>query len=131
GRAVLLRAVEPIDGIKVMMKNRHHKRSPPKADGVLESACGGWSNGELINLTNGPAKLCEAFGLKREQNGTDLLGDDIYLTDDEHVELSKIQTSKRMGITNGTDKKWRFYIKDNPFVLKNSRSEAEPPPSNV
>lgn len=114
GRAVLLRAVEPINGIEVMMKNRHHKRSPPKADGLLER----WSNNELINLTNGPAKLCKAFGLKREQNGTDLLGDDIYLTDGEHVELSKIRTSKRVGITNGTDKKWRFYIKSNRFVSK-------------
>src|SRR5437660_1070396 len=75
GRAVLLRAVEPVEGIDLMVRNREwtgigksqtagHFRDPQKG------------NQRAIppNLTNGPAKLCQAFGIARNQNGTDLLG---------------------------------------------------------
>ena len=105
GRAVLLRAVEPIAGIEVMKRFRKMKRK------MGESAA-------KVNATNGPAKFCEAFIIKREQNGTDLLGQDIYITQGENIPRSKIISSKRIGITNGSEKKWRFYIKGNPFVSK-------------
>jgi len=100
GRAVLVRAVEPIDGIDVMIKNRE-----------MRSA-----NKGIFNLSNGPAKFCEALNIKREQNGTDLLGKEIYLTRGENISGSKIIMATRIGINNGTEKKWRFYIKGNSFV---------------
>jgi len=102
GRAVLIRAVEPIDGIKAMMKNREMETTDNK----------------IFNLSNGPAKFCQALNIKREQNGTDLLGKDIYITQGENVSNSKIISATRIGINNGTEKKWRFYIKGNPFVSK-------------
>jgi DNA-3-methyladenine glycosylase len=102
GRAVLIRAVEPLTGIEIMKKNR--KRV--------------FTEHSLINLTNGPAKFCQAFGIAREQNGTDLLGDEIYLTDGVGIPASKIVATTRIGIKTGTDKKWRFYIKGNPLVSK-------------
>ncbi len=105
GRAVLLRAVEPIEGIEIM--KRYRKMKLKKGQSAAE-----------VNVTNGPAKLCEAFNIKREQNGTDLLGQEIYITKGESIPKSKIISSKRIGITNGSKKKWRFYIKENPFVSK-------------
>ena len=102
GRAVLIRAVEPIEGIEVMTKNRG-----------LES-----NDKNFPNLSNGPAKFCQALNIKREQNGTDLLGKEIYITQGENIPRSKIISTTRIGINNGTEKKWRFYIKGNPFVSK-------------
>ncbi len=105
GRAVLLRAVEPIEGIEIM--KRYRKMNRKKGASASE-----------VNATNGPAKFCEAFDIKREQNGTDLLGQEIYITQGDNIPKSKIISSKRIGITNGSEKKWRFYIKGNPFISR-------------
>lgn len=99
GHAVLLRAVEPIEGEGTMRKNRG-KQLPQ------------------VRLTNGPAKLCQAFGIGREENGTDLTGNEIFLARGEPLSSSQISTSKRIGIKKGTDKQWRFYVKGNLFVSK-------------
>ncbi len=104
GEAVLIRAVEPIDGLDVMRRNRsREKKSAPPVN---------------KNLTNGPAKLCEAFGIGREENGTDLLGEEIYITQGEEIPDSKIARSTRIGIRNGREKRWRFYVKGNGWVSK-------------
>ncbi len=99
GEAVLIRAIEPLDGIEVMKKHRRFT-----ADRTDER-----------NLTNGPAKLCEALGIKREANGTDLRGDKIFLIEGES-QKSVIGTSTRIGITRGKEKKWRFFLKGNEWV---------------
>lgn len=114
GCAILLRAIEPIKGIEMMIRNRKQNWTPPKGNRILKK----WIIADLIKLTNGPAKLCEAFGIKREQNGTDLLSDSIYINYGEAVPKSNIVSSTRIGINNGTEKRWRFYIKDSPFVSK-------------
>ena len=100
GEAVLIRAVEPLEGIGVMKQNR-----PAGGD-------------TLYNLTNGPAKFCQAFGISGKQNGTDLLGDDIYLTEGEDLRRSEILSSGRVGIRSGVEQQWRFFIGDNPFVSR-------------
>jgi DNA-3-methyladenine glycosylase len=100
GRAVLLRAVEPLEGIEVMRKNRSFDADRK----------------DYWNLTNGPAKLCEAFGIQREMNGTDLLGNELFLTEGEQIPKSKIGSSTRIGVKNGADKRWRFFVRGNPFV---------------
>ncbi len=101
GEAVLIRAVEPLDGIDLMKRNR----------GFLKDVR------LLYTLTNGPAKLCEALGIKREDNGTDLRGDKIFLIEGESPK-SVIGTSTRVGITRGKEKKWRFFLKGNEWVSK-------------
>ncbi|MFA6456040.1 MAG: DNA-3-methyladenine glycosylase [Bacteroidota bacterium] len=111
GEAVLLRAVEPIDGIDVMMKNRN-VRNENKDDRHLVDA------GHLKNLTNGPAKLAQAFGLTRVESGTDLLSNAIYFTQGLSVPKSKIISATRIGISVATGKKWRFYLKDNTWISK-------------
>jgi len=100
GEAVLIRAVEPIEGIEVMRKNRKMRGR----------------GGEWVNLTNGPAKFCQAFAIRREQNGADLLGDQIYILNGERIPESKVGRSTRIGIKNGREKKWRFFVKGNAWA---------------
>ena len=105
GEAVLIRGVEPIEGVEVMRKNR----------GI--DATGKRGNGDG-NLTNGPAKLCQAFAMRREENGTDLLGDEIFIVDGEKPPAGMIGRSSRIGIRNGVKKQWRFFVKGNAWVSR-------------
>jgi len=96
--AVLIRAVEPIEGIELMKKLRQTK--------------------DIYNLTNGPAKFCQAFKIDKSLNGTSLLGDEIFIIESNDNLNLKIGRSSRIGIKSGLDKKWRFFIIGNPFVSK-------------
>jgi DNA-3-methyladenine glycosylase len=95
--ACLIRALEPVVGLDEMKKNR-------KMDNVA-------------NLTNGPGKLCMAFGLTTDHSGLDMCGDRIYVTDDSH-KVEQVVSSPRIGIKDGLDKDWRFFIDGNKFVSK-------------
>jgi len=110
GEAVLIRAVEPLTGIEIMKKNR---RSPIKSLNLKSL-----DHKILINLTNGPAKFCQAFDISREENGTDLLGSEISIVDGEPIPSKLIKRSSRIGIHSGLEKKWRFFIKGNPWVSR-------------
>jgi DNA-3-methyladenine glycosylase len=99
GEAVLIRAVEPLQGIEVMKRFRGNVKSN-------------------FELTNGPGKLCIAFGIDKRLNGVDLLGDELFITNGERVKTSQIQTTTRIGIQVGVEKKWRFFIKGNSFVSR-------------
>ncbi len=99
--AILLRAVEPIEGIEKMRERR----------------------GEMNdrNLTSGPGKLCIALGIDRGCNGEDLLGDRIWFEDYQTFKKSQIADGKRIGIDyagEDTEKPWRFWVKDNAYVSK-------------
>lgn len=97
---VLIRAVEPLEGIEIMKKLR-------KTD-------------DLFNLTNGPGKFCQAFGFDKSYYGLDLIkSKEVYLTAGEEIRPNQIVRAKRIGIDYaGTwkNKLLRFYLKDNPFV---------------
>ncbi|MDI6785598.1 MAG: DNA-3-methyladenine glycosylase [bacterium] len=95
--AVLIRALEPIEGMQQMMEYRKTQK--------------------IKNLTNGPSKLCQALNINKKYNGIDISGDNFYLTNGE-VEDFEIVKASRIGIKVGTENLWRFYIKDNPFVSK-------------
>lgn len=104
GEAVLIRAVEPMEGVRVMMNNRF----------------GVWRLKSRVTpvLTNGPAKFCQAFGIERKDNGTDLLGKQIYVANGEKIPRHKIGRSTRIGIRDGRDKRWRFFVKGNEWVSR-------------
>lgn len=109
--AVLIRAVEPIEGIETMLKNRYKKTftNPSKKD--------------IINLTNGPGKFSMAFGIsKDEYYGLDLsTSHKIWIEEGTSIKEEDIITSKRINIdyaVKGKDYLLRFYLKDNPFVSK-------------
>jgi DNA-3-methyladenine glycosylase len=75
----------------------------------------GYSNTGSNKLTNGPGKICKAFGLTREHNGIDLVSGALYL-EDRGYKPSKIERSSRIGIKKGADKKWRFFEPSSEYV---------------
>lgn len=105
GSAVLLRAVEPIDGIEYMAINRFKKKD--------------LSTNELKNLTNGPGKICQAFNIKKNDNGKSLTGDEFFILDSKKINKAMIMTTARIGIKKSVDLPWRYYIKNNRFVSGN------------
>lgn len=104
GTGILMRAMEPIEGIEIMAINRYGKKNI--------------SEKEKINLANGPAKICQAFCITRKENGILLTGDTIFILDQPNLKNNQIGISKRIGIKKSVDLPWRYFIKDNPFVSK-------------
>ncbi|MGD8306465.1 MAG: DNA-3-methyladenine glycosylase [Ignavibacteria bacterium] len=104
GTAVLIRAVEPVDGIETMIKNRFGRNLKNQS--------------EIYNLTSGPGKVCNAFNISSEHYGMDLTGNKIYLTNIPLRNGEKIGKSKRIGISKSTTLQWRFFIKDNPYLSR-------------
>jgi len=103
-KAVLIRALQPVGGIDLMIKNRYNKKEITRK--------------EFVNLTNGPAKLCKAFKIERAKNGTALTGNEIFILNSPKLNPSKIASATRIGIKKSVDLPWRYYIKDNLFVSK-------------
>ena len=101
--AVLIRALEPIKGLKEMKKRRGELHNP-------------------FHLTSGPGKLTKAMGIDRTFNGKFLLNRDVWIEDiGEVVKSSHIVASERVGIDYaGEDAKlpWRFLIKGNEWISK-------------
>lgn len=104
GTAVLIRAVEPLKGLDVMIKNRFGRKLI--------------NDKEIINLTSGPGKVCKALGINKNHSSIDLTGDKIFLLDQPKVKALEIGISKRIGITRSTNYPWRFYIKENQFLSR-------------
>jgi DNA-3-methyladenine glycosylase len=73
---------------------------------------------QLINLANGPGKICSAFGINKDHDGTDLNNNQIFILDNKMMSKFEIIETTRIGITKSTDLPWRYYIKNSPFVLK-------------
>ncbi len=104
GTAVLIRAVEPLEGIDAIKKNRFGNEPV--------------TGKKLFGLTNGPGKVCQAFGITKKHYGIDLTGDKIFLLDEEKIPDENIIITKRIGIKKSVDLPWRFYIKDNPYISR-------------
>lgn len=98
GSAVLIRALEPLEGLDLMSQRRH---------GLT---------GE--SLTNGPAKLCQALEIGRQENGHDLREPPLQLILQPALTASSIIQTTRVGISRAQDTPWRFYIRDNTYVSK-------------
>ena len=96
--AVLLRAVEPIEGIRLM---KHFR--PNVGD---------------TELTSGPGKLTKALAIDKTLNEQDMTKEGpLFVTDPGRSE-SEIYQSTRIGISDGQEKRWRFYVNGNPYVSK-------------
>jgi DNA-3-methyladenine glycosylase len=104
---VLVRGVEPVEGVETMRQRR----------------------GEMAarNFTSGPGKLCIAMGIDRSFNGEDLLGDRIWIEKYRQIPESEIATGPRVGIDYAeefVEMPWRFWIDGNPYVSKARRKNA-------
>jgi DNA-3-methyladenine glycosylase len=103
--AVLIRALEPLEGVEIMMKNR----------GIRN----------IYSLTNGPGKLTKALAITRDLNGMDVTDRMSKIQIIETIDYRfEIQDSYRIGINKDLPIKLRFFIKGNKFVsrLENPRS---------
>lgn len=97
GSAVLLRAAEPLEGAAVLTGRR----------GV-----GG------VDITNGPAKLCQALGIDRSMNGHDLAQAPLKLIVKPALPLEQVVQTTRIGISQAKEVPWRFYVRDNAYVSR-------------
>lgn len=107
---VLIRAVEPSEGIEIM---RERRWSEPGA-----IATGRFND---KNLTSGPGKLCIALNIDRNLNGVDLLGKQIWLEDHRSFAPNEIAIGKRIGIDyagEDAEKPWRFWVRQNVYVSR-------------
>ena len=96
--AVLIRGVEPIDGIKHMIRNRKGK--------------------DDISLTNGPGKLSQALQINKKLNNYDLTKKGKLFIVDSEKRTEKVLSSGRIGISMDVEKEWRFYLDGNTYVSK-------------
>ena len=103
--AVLIRALEPVEGLAIMRRRR-----PGRAD---------------RDLTNGPGRLCQALGITRSHDHADLGGDRVWLEEGPRpVSRSAVARGPRVGIDYAGEwaaRPWRFWVRDNPWVSRGGR----------
>jgi DNA-3-methyladenine glycosylase len=101
--AILIRAIEPVEGIDVMLKRRGMEKP-------------------LYSLTRGPGSLSAALGIRVQQNGADLQGGEVWI-EDRGIKIppQKIKRTIRIGVENaGRDArlKYRYLIDGNPWITR-------------
>jgi DNA-3-methyladenine glycosylase len=96
--AVLLRALEPVDGLEIMRRRR-----------------GGVSDRELCS---GPGKLCQALGMTRELDGQKMAGSSVMVQRRGSAEEVRIAASPRIGITKAADWPLRFHRAGSPWTSR-------------
>ncbi|NNE98412.1 MAG: DNA-3-methyladenine glycosylase, partial [Pyrinomonadaceae bacterium] len=98
---ILIRAVEPLEGIGIM-RNRRGKMPDN-------------------NLTSGPGKLCIALGINKSFSGENLSDKRVWIEDTERNQSAVISSGKRIGIDYAeefTEKPWRFWLDENIYVSR-------------
>ncbi|CDI49101.1 DNA-3-methyladenine glycosylase [Clostridium tetani] len=106
---VLIRAIEPLEGIEKMSYLRYKKP-------ISEI-----SKTQFKNLTTGPGKLCIALNINKDNNKQDLCNEGSLYIEHNYEKNLNIVESKRVGIDYAEEAKdflWRFYIEDNPWISK-------------
>ncbi len=97
GSAVLLRALEPLDG--------HESMAERRGVGLPRLLC------------SGPGRMTQALGIGRAENGADLVrGDAVSLREGESVPRRRVGQSTRVGVTLGAEKRWRFFERDSAYL---------------
>ena len=105
--AVLIRALEPLDGIAIMRRRRLREskgRRKVAREDLPDCA-----------LCRGPGNLTVAMGITLEDNRCDLLGDRLHV-EDRHLAIGTIAWGTRIGIRVGVEREWRAWLADNPSV---------------
>lgn len=98
GQGVLIRALQPKEGID-LMKERRQKNAEKE-------------------LCNGPAKLVQAMGISMTDYGKPLFEGSLYIVGRESGVVPQIVNGPRVGISRAKDVPWRFWIKDNTYISK-------------
>ena len=104
GAAVLIRALEPLEGVDVMRQRRGLER--------LESLC------------SGPGKLTQALGIELGHNGCDLAEGSVVLSPRPRAWREvPVAVDQRIGITKAVDLPWRFTVRGSRFVSRRVRAD--------
>jgi DNA-3-methyladenine glycosylase len=107
GTAVLVRALQPLTGLEQM---RSARGSSARRD---------------RDLCDGPAKLAQALGIGRVQDGADLVaGDDVFVLDDATVPPPDPLQTARVGISTAQEHAWRWLVPDSTYVSRGRPSSA-------
>jgi len=94
--AILIRGIEPVEGVDVMQNQRKYD--------------------SIYALASGPGKLTKALGINLGHNGIDLTeSKEIFI---EYGSKRKTASSVRIGITHAADKRWRFVDPTSPFLSR-------------
>ena len=101
--AALVRAVEPLVGLDLMRRRR------PRAARDRE-------------LTNGPSKLCDAFGIDGTLDGRALQGPPLLVRAGAPVPDAEVVVTPRIGLTRGAELPYRYFVRDSPFVSRTPRA---------
>ena len=99
--AVLIRAIEPLDGIRAM------KRRRPKA-------------AQDVDIGSGPGKLCQAMSIDLDLNAVSLRGRSLWI-ERHDMDPGRVVAGPRIGVDYAgeyRDKPWRFFVPDNPHVSR-------------
>ena len=99
--AILVRAVEPSEGLNVMRRRRQGRSE--------------------YELTSGPGRLCLAMGIDRSLDKADLLGERVWIEEAASISPRQIARGPRVGIDYAeawVRKPWRFWVRDNEYVSR-------------
>ena len=96
GAGVLIRAVEPVEGVSIMRRNRRVE--------------------DLRDLARGPGRLAAAFAIDRRLDGVDLCRRGALWISRDRQPIGDIGCSARIGLTKAAESRLRFYLRGNPFV---------------
>lgn len=94
--AVLIRALEPLDGAALMAARR--------------------GRGELLELTRGPARLCQALAIGLENNEADLTRGPLGIWRGESLPVFEVMATTRIGVAGSKEELYRYLVKGNPYV---------------
>src|SRR6266581_7056463 len=99
--AILVRAVEPVEGLDIIRRRRQGRSE--------------------YELTSGPGRLCLALGIDRQLDQADLLGERVWIEEGVSISPRQVARGPRVGIDyaeSWLEKPWRFWVRDNPFVSR-------------
>jgi len=106
GGAVLIRAVEPLDGLDLMQERRGRDRQ--------------------VEWTNGPGKLTQAFDVDEAFHAEALTGPPLFFAPGPQPPDDAVATSSRIGISKGVERPWRFFVEGNQYVSPATPSAERP-----
>jgi DNA-3-methyladenine glycosylase len=112
--AVLIRALEPLDG-EALMRRRRARGTGRQLESLAAA-----------DLCRGPGNLTRALGISLRQNTRDLTGGPLRI-EDRGLQPRGVAWSRRIGINVGVESEWRVYATDSPAVSGAQRRRVRPP----
>lgn len=112
GRAVLVRAVEPLEGMALMLERRFAGKPRSRETGRSSPGRRSWE------LTNGPGKLCEALGINGGMSGLRLQRPPVIVRRGSELPDQLVSVSPRIGITKAVAARHWYFVRDSPFVSR-------------